>query len=44
MVYNFIGCNQEKAWESLQVLAVNIGKNKPHRKLNIQKKRCPAQH
>ena len=44
VLYNFIGCNQEKSWEALCQLATATGHNKPYRKLNINKKLCPSSH
>ena len=44
ILYNFIGCNQEKSWEALCDLAVAVGRGKPYRKLNLQKKLCPQEH
>jgi hypothetical protein len=44
VLYNFIGCNQEKAWDALGVLAVALGFKKPYRKLNADRKLCAMNH
>lgn len=44
VLYNFIGCNHEKAWEALSSLAAALGLGKPIRKLNVQHKLCVNNH
>lgn len=44
VLYNFIGCNHEKASDALGVLAVALGHRKPHRKLRVEHKLCPNNH
>ena len=44
VLFSFVGCNQEKSTEALEVLCESLGLKKPRMKVNAQKKYCPAQH
>lgn len=44
VLYNFVGCNHEKSWQALTLLAEALGKGKPHRKLRLERRLCLKHH